>query len=87
MKKFLKWVGIVLGALVGLIVIGLVVIYFNSQSRLNHVFEIPEEQVTIPTDAASIENGKHIFQFRGCEACHGEDLQGTVYLDDPLSGR
>ena len=87
MKKFLKWVGIVLGALVGLIVIGLVVIYFNSQSRLTHVFNIPEEQVTIPTDASSIENGKHIFQFRGCEACHGEDLQGTVYLDDPAVGK
>ena len=62
MKKFLKWVGIVLGALAGLIVIGLVGIYFASQSRLSHAFEIPEERVVIPMDAASIGNGKHIFQ-------------------------
>ncbi len=87
MKKFLKWVGIVFGVLVGLIVIALVGIYFNSQSRLTRVYEIPEEQVSIPTDAASIENGKHIFQFRGCEACHGENLQGMVYLDDPAVGK
>lgn len=87
MKKFLTWVGIVLGALLGLIVIGLIVIYFNSQSRLTHVFNVPEEQVNIPTDAASVENGKHIFQFRGCEACHGENLQGKVYLDDPAVGQ
>ncbi|HMV94769.1 MAG TPA: cytochrome c [Anaerolineales bacterium] len=87
MKKFLKWVGIVLGILAGLVAIGLVIIYVQSESRLTHVYEIPAEQVVIPTDAASIENGKHIFQFRGCEACHGENLEGTVYLDDPAVGK
>lgn len=70
MKTFLKWTGIVIGALVGLIVIGLVVIYFKSQARLTRTYDLPQETVAIPTDSASIERGKHIFQFRGCEACH-----------------
>jgi mono/diheme cytochrome c family protein len=43
--------------------------------------------LTIPEDDASIANGKHIFQFRGCEACHGEQLEGKVYLDDPAIGK
>ena len=68
MKKFLKWVGIVLGALVGLMVISLVVIYFKTQARLTRVYDLPEESVAIPTDSASIERGKHIFQFRGCRS-------------------
>lgn len=72
MKKFLKWVGFVLGALVGLSIIGLLVIYFKSQERLTRVYQIPEELVVIPTDSASLARGQHIFRFRGCEACHSE---------------
>ncbi|MCB0120151.1 MAG: cytochrome c, partial [Anaerolineales bacterium] len=87
MKKVLKWAGIVLGALVGLTVLALIVIYFNSQSRLTKIYNPPNDIVSIPADAESIANGKHIFQFRGCEGCHGEQLQGLVYLDDPAIGK
>lgn len=87
MKKILRWVGIGLGGLMGVIVFGLIVIYAMSQTRLNRVYEIQETAVQIPTDAESILNGKHIFQFRGCEACHGERLEGKVYLDDPAIGK
>lgn len=87
MKKILKWVGMILGGLLGVLLVGLVAIYFQSQSRLTRVYEVPEESVVIPTDEESIANGKHIFQFRGCESCHGENLEGKVYLDDPAIGK
>ena len=64
MNKFLKWAGIVLGGLIVLLGVGLVVIYFKSEARLDKVYTLPEETVVIPTDAVSIERGKHIFQFR-----------------------
>jgi len=83
MKRFLKWVSIVLGALAGFIVIALVVIYFKTQARLNRIYDLSEETVVIPGDVASIERGRHIFQFRGCEACHS----GGGYLDLPESGQ
>jgi mono/diheme cytochrome c family protein len=70
MKTFLKWAGIVFGVLAGLIVTGLVVIYFKSQARLARTYELPEETVVIPTDPAMLGRGGHIFRFRGCEACH-----------------
>jgi mono/diheme cytochrome c family protein len=72
MKRFLKWAGIVLGVLAGLLVVSLVTIYFKTQARLTRVYDLPEEIVPIPTDPASIERGQHIFRFRGCEACHSE---------------
>ena len=87
MEKVLKWVGIILGALLGVLLVGLIVIYFQSQARLTRAYEVPEESVVIPTDEESIANGKHIFQFRGCESCHGENLEGKVYLDDPAIGK
>jgi mono/diheme cytochrome c family protein len=87
MKGFLKWLGIVFATFVGLIALALVVIYFKTASRLDHKFDPPEDALTIPTGDAAIARGKHIFQFRGCEACHGEHLEGKVYLDDPAVGQ
>jgi mono/diheme cytochrome c family protein len=92
MKKILKWVGIVLAVLAGLVVISFVVVYFKTQARLTRLYDLPKEAVSIPADAASLEYGGHIFRFRGCEACHssGEylDLSGpgnalTTHLSSP----
>ncbi|MEW5940596.1 MAG: c-type cytochrome [Chloroflexota bacterium] len=87
MKTFLKWMGRVLAALAGLVVLALAFVYFKTESRLNHVYAAPRDALTIPSDDASIARGKHIFQFRGCEACHGERLEGKTYLDDPAIGK
>jgi len=86
MKKFFKWLGILFGVLIGLIFLAVAGMYFASEARLNRVYKIAVEEVSIPTDADSIAYGKHIFQFRGCEACHGEKLEGKVYLSDPALG-
>lgn len=72
MKKILKWVGFALGSLVGFVVISLGVINFKTQARLTRIYDVTAETVAIPTEAASIAYGQHIFQFRGCEACHSE---------------
>lgn len=86
MKKLLKWVGIITAILFGLVACGAAYFYFASQSRLEKIYNLPAENVTIPTSAAELEYGHHIFQFRGCESCHGEKLEGKVYLSDPALG-
>ena len=43
--KVLKWIGIVLGGLVGLIVVALVVVYFVAGARLNKTYEIQPQAV------------------------------------------
>ncbi len=83
MKKFWKWVSIVLGVLAGLFVISSVVIYSKTQARLTRVYDLPDETIVIPSDAASIEYGRHIFRFRGCEACHSSG----EYLDLAAPGQ
>ncbi|HVN15253.1 MAG TPA: c-type cytochrome [Anaerolineales bacterium] len=70
MKKFLKWAGIIFTSFAGIILIALAIIYFVSDARLKKIYHVPDDAVVIPTDEASIARGKHIFQFRGCEACH-----------------
>jgi len=87
MKKLLKWAGILFAVLATAVLIALTVVYFQTESRFSHVYETQKDIVTIPTDAESIEAGKRIFQYRGCEACHGEKLEGKVYLDNPAIGK
>jgi len=87
MKGLLKWVLIIFGGLVGLILIIGLVLYGIGQARLNKTYIITPRMVKIPTDEESLQEGKRIFQYRGCEACHGEDLQGVVYLENPAIGQ
>ena len=84
MKVFLKWLGIVLGALLALIVIVAAVFYFKASAMFSRTFDIPPENVTIPTDAASIERGRH-FVHAICVGCHTADLSGQVMFDAPFA--
>jgi mono/diheme cytochrome c family protein len=86
MKTFLKWTAILLAVLFGLLSLGGGLFYMASQSRLERVYVIPDEPITVPVSSADLEYGHHIFQFRGCESCHGEKLEGKVYLSDPALG-
>ena len=87
MKKILKWLGIVLAALVGLIALVLIAIYAITQSRINKTYDIQVETVSIPTDAASIKYGEHLATIRSCRDCHRPDLAGRLLIEDPMVGR
>lgn len=84
MKKFFKWLGIVLGTLLGLLVIALAVFYFKGNARVSQTYNIAPENITIPTDAASIARGKHFVQAI-CTGCHTADLSGQLLLDAPFA--
>ena len=87
MKSNLKKAGIIISILVGLIVLISGSFIVLGESRLKHKYSSPAETVPIPNDAVSLAEGKRIFQYRGCEACHGEHLEGLVYLDNPAIGQ
>ena len=87
MKSVLKWLGIILAGLIGLVLIMILFLYGMGQSRLNKTYQVEPELIPIPNDSESLMEGKRIFQYRGCEACHGVDLEGVVYLDNPAIGQ
>lgn len=87
MRAILKWAGIILGALIGLLIFCILALYGLGQMRLNKKYAALSQTVILPSDAASLQEGKRIFQYRGCEACHGEHLQGLVYLENPAIGQ
>lgn len=87
MKKAAKIGGIVLGGLVVLLLVGAGVVYAMSRSRQTAHFTPATSTFEIPTDAASVTEGRRLFSARGCADCHGADAGGRVRLDDPALGR
>jgi cytochrome c553 len=83
-KKFLKWTGFVVAALGVVVFIGIGYVYFASERELARHHEVAAlPALTVPTDAASIAEGRHIATLAGCMHCHGENLTGTVVDDIP----
>ncbi|MDM8520011.1 c-type cytochrome [Anaerolineales bacterium HSG6] len=81
MKTGIKWGGIALVVILGLVMVVLGITYGASSSRFNAMYDL---QVTVPsilTDEAAVERGKHIAATRGCTDCHGEDLAGMLLID------
>jgi len=78
-RKILKWIGIVLGSLVGLLVLAFIVLYIIGGAKWNRIrgnYDVPIETILIPTDPASIARGEHIATIRMCRYCHTETLSG-----------
>jgi cytochrome c553 len=85
MKKVLKWIGIVLGVLVLLIVVTVVGLYVSVQMRFERTYTVQPATVAIPNDAQALARGKHWSAIH-CQGCHGDDLGGTAFFSDPGLG-
>jgi mono/diheme cytochrome c family protein len=83
LRKALKWVGIVLGGLAGLLVLAVGVLYILGTAKLNKKYDVPVEAITVPTDAQAVQRGKHLATIFICTRCHTENLGGEVYFDVP----
>ncbi len=82
MNRILKWVGIGLGAVALVVVVAVVWIFVSSSSKVNHVYDIPVQNVAIPQpDSATVAHGEYIARTRGCYHCHGANLAGTLLMD------
>jgi mono/diheme cytochrome c family protein len=75
MKKVFKWIGIVLGSLVGLILVAALTLYLMGNGRFNKTYDFPATNLEIPTDAESLAYGKYRVETM-CAGCHGADLSG-----------
>jgi hypothetical protein len=63
------------------------VLYGIGRSKFNKVYTINTETVNISTDPAVIARGEHIATtISDCTACHGDNLEGQSFFDDPTIG-
>ncbi|GAB4501751.1 MAG: cytochrome c [Anaerolineales bacterium] len=86
MRVFLRRALIFSLGIFGLLTLALAGIYFSTRARQTKIYSIPAESVALPADSASLSEGHRIFGYRGCLACHGEHLEGKIYLSNPALG-
>jgi mono/diheme cytochrome c family protein len=88
-RKILKWAGMILSALIVLIVVALIFVYWRSGSIVNQKVEAAEiRPLAVPTDSASVAWGGHLVNcIVGCADCHGEHFEGMKLIDDPVFAR
>ena len=88
MKRLLRWIGMALGSLAAVGIIAYAFVYVLSERMLRHTYQVPAVAISIPTDPASITEGRRLATIRGCFAgCHGKQAEGDVLLDDPMIAR
>lgn len=85
MRKVLKWIGIILGSLIALIVVAAVVLSFVGGARLSKTRDVQAENIPIPSDEVALARGEHLVN-AACKSCHGADLTGQAMIDEPPIG-
>lgn len=85
--KWLRRIGLVLAALVALVVVAGLVLFFLGGRTLGRTVTAEARAIAIPDDSLSIAEGERYATIFACRACHGSRLEGTVMVDDPVFGR
>jgi mono/diheme cytochrome c family protein len=85
-RKIFKWTGIVIGSLVALIILFFAKSYFSVTNRLEKKYDYTLQELPIDADSALLAEGKRLIVAKGCTDCHGADLGGKVFIDDPALG-
>lgn len=87
MRKLLGILGYIVLAL-AVVIAGLaLLVRYRSQVALRKTYTVQVRPVSIPTDSAALEHGKHLAQTRGCIDCHGRDFAGAKVIEDGAMGR
>lgn len=86
-KKVFKVIAIIFGILVMFIAGFYMKAYFATQDRMEKKYAVDIEEIDVQPDSAMIAEGARLTSIKGCRDCHGTDLGGKMFTDDPLVGR
>lgn len=82
MKKWIRRLGMGLGALLGLVLLLLAVAYGVSKRKLAKEYDVAGAALNITRDPAQLARGRHLATaVSKCTDCHGADLGGRVFID------
>lgn len=86
-SKILRWVGIALAGVAVLVTLATVALYALSAPILNKTYDVPLTQIVVPSGPAAVAEGQRLATIRGCKGCHGPQLEGSKFLDEPMLAR
>ncbi|WP_436485051.1 c-type cytochrome [Chitinophaga sp. ARDCPP14] len=86
-SKSLKWATRIVLGLVVIVLTAYGVFTFLFHQHASKKYAVTVRNIPIPTDSATIAEGRHLYEIKGCGECHGTDLRGKMVVDDPAIGR
>lgn len=86
-RKILKIAGIFLGVIIVLTGAFYAKAYYNTEARINKVYQVEVQALQVTADSAQIAYGARLTVAKGCRDCHGDDLGGKIFIDDKALGR
>lgn len=75
----MRLVAVLIGLLLAASALAFFAVYAASEAKLRDVRRGPAFDYAIPTDAETIERGRHVARTRGCFGCHGQELEGKDF--------
>jgi cytochrome c5 len=86
MKRVLKWIAAMVGAVVLILVVAVAIVYVMSSRRMAIHYSVASSAIVVPTTPQAAAEGKRLFFARGCVDCHGANLAGQVFVQNPAIG-
>ncbi len=83
LRKIIRWIALILGCLLAVLVLALVVLLVIGTRRANRTYDPPVATIPIPVDAAAIQRGRHLAVINMCTDCHTDSLGGQNYFTIP----
>ncbi|MGI9225529.1 MAG: c-type cytochrome [Woeseiaceae bacterium] len=83
MRLLMKWLGIILGSILGLAVIAALITWIGGGIVAGRTYDIPPSTFATNDKTADKSEGRRIALTLGCvDGCHGEGLGGSVFFDN-----
>jgi mono/diheme cytochrome c family protein len=88
MSRWLPWIGKALLGLVVLIAVGVAIVVFVTNRRINREYTVEAPPIQVTTDSATVARGRHMAVAIGkCVDCHGENFGGMLVFNDGAMGK
>lgn len=87
MRNVWTWGLRILGGLAGVAVVAWGVIWGWSEAIVARSYSVTAESVRAATSRDQVIVGKRLAAVFGCPGCHGPDLQGRLFIDEPNVAR
>lgn len=88
MKKFLRALAWGVGGVLVIVAIACTVLYVTTQRGIDRKYAVAGHALTIPTDSLALARGAHVAKaLSKCIDCHGADLGGRQFIDEPPVAR
>jgi mono/diheme cytochrome c family protein len=83
MKRVLRWIGLGLAAVATVVVFVALGALAASEAMIRWPYAKPPVVMAAATDPGAVARGRRLATIAGCHDCHGADLSGKLFHDEP----